>query len=164
MKNIVKLFAVVALVAVMASPLMADDKAEKKKKGKGQGRQPGAQILKQLKKAELSDEQEKQVKDIIAKHAEKLAAAQKALGGAQKTIAEARKKAAADGLKGKELKAAVAAGLTDDQKAAMAQVRELTTAVRQEIGKVLTDEQKKAAGFRAGRAPKKGKKNADKAN
>lgn len=158
MKNAVKLFAVLAVIAVLASSSMADDKAEKKAKGKRKKDQAGGAILKQLEKADLSDGQEKQIKEIVASYSEKLAAANKQLGTARKSIAAARKQAVADGKKGKELKEAVNAGLTDDQKAAMAEVRELSTALRQEVAKVLTDDQKETAGFRAGRVKKEKKK------
>lgn len=162
MKNVLKVFAVVAVIAVMSSSVIAGDKEKKKeRKGKGKGRQAGAAILKKLEAAGLSEEQKKQIKEIVAANAEKMAAISKKLGDARKTIAENRKKAVADGKKGKELREAISAGLTEEQKEALAEIRKSGLALRDEIAKVLTDEQKQKAGFGKRSAPKK-KKKADK--
>lgn len=161
MRSIAKCFLLVAMAALMTVPMFAAEDG-KKGKGKGKGRRPqaGAQLMKQLEKAELSDEQKGKVKEVIAKYAKEIAEAQKGVGDARKAIGEARKKALDDGKKGKELAAAInAVELTADQRAALTKSRELNVKMRQEIGKLLTPEQREKAGFR-GR--KRGKKTADK--
>lgn len=160
MKLFGKCLLLIAMAAVLTAPMFAAEDGKKGKQGKRRRAQAGGQLMKQLEKAELSDEQKSQAKEVIAKYSKQIAEAQKGLGEARKAIGEARKKAAADGKKGKELADAIkTVELTDDQKAALAKSRELNAQLRQEIAKLLTPEQREKAGIRGAR---KGKKKAAK--
>ena len=176
MKYALKSFLVLALMAIIAVPAMADDAPKKKKKpkadaraGRGGGRQLAA-IMKKLKEVDLTDEQKTKIKGIAAEYGPKLREAQaavgKALGGkeAGKKRAAARKKGLADGLKGKELQAAVndALGLSAEQleaaKKAQAGAREVQQGFVAAVREVLTDEQIEKAGLRKARKKKGGAK------
>jgi hypothetical protein len=128
MKSAVKVFVMLLLATVIASPAGAQEekavkkaekaaKAEKKAAEKGQKAKAAvaAGLMKKLEQAGLSDEQKAQVKEIVAKYEPQLADASKKLatvGPEQKKIAAAaRKQAQGEGKKGKELQAAVQASL-----------------------------------------------------
>ena len=146
-----------------SAPLSADDAPKKGKKGK-RAPQAGAQLKKQLAKAELSEEQQKKIDDLVGEFAAKLAEARKQVGDAQKAVSAARKKAAEEGKKGKDLRAAIdAVELTDEQKKGLAAQRELNAGLRKAVLGVLTAEQIEKAGLkRAGGAKKGNKKKAPK--
>ena len=182
MKYALKSLLVLALVAIVALPAVADDAPKKKKKpnakaqaARGGGRQVAA-LMKKLKEADLTDEQTAKIKSIGAEYGPKFQAAQaavrEAMGGkeaAQKRAA-ARKKAMEDGLKGKELQAAVekALDLSPEQKEAAKKAQKGTQEVQQAfvaaVREVLTAEQIEKAGLKRGRkragAAKKGNKKA----
>lgn len=158
MKRIVNSCLIVALLLAIAAPLSAADK-KKKKKGK---RSPAAYILNQLKKAELTDEQEVKVKALIAEYGPKIAEASKkaALTKEQREArSAAQKQAKADGKKGKAAREAInaAANLSDDQKAALKEAQGLRRELRKAALALLTPEQKEKAGIK-GPKKKKGKK------
>ena len=179
MKSIVKSIALVLLALVVAAPLSAaEEKAPKKpaakkeaaaKKNAGKRRQGNQLVnakLKALAKVELTEEQTAAIKKLGAEYAPKIAAANKkapVTKEQREARAAARKKAQADGLKGKKLQAAVAAAveLTDEQKASVAAANELRTAFNKATNELLTSEQRQKlrGGNKAGGA-KKAKKDA----
>ena len=182
MKTIVKSCGLVLLALVIAAPLSADDKKPAKEGAKKAAAKEGAKkdaakkdapkrrggnqllaaTLKRLAKAELSEEQVASIKKLGAEHLAKIAEATKKgrlSKEQQQARAAARKKGQADGLKGKELQAAVnaAAELTDEQKAALAAAGEARAAFNKAVTGLLTAEQRKSlrGGARKSDAPKK---------
>lgn len=176
MNTALKSFVLLLLAVAVALPLCAADKekkAEGKKKAakKAGARAGGGQIvnavLKRLGAAELTDEQTAKIKEIGKEFAPKLAAARQKMGLTKEQQAaqkEARQKAQADGLKGKALREAVenALNLSDDQKAARAEVQKLTAELNQAALAVLTDEQKAKVAPKRGAKKNAGKKKAKK--
>jgi Spy/CpxP family protein refolding chaperone len=173
MKRLFETFVVLSLVALIAAPAAAQEEKKAKKKPQAKGRQGqviAGPLAAQLEKANLTDEQKKQIEDIKAKYAPKAAEARQAVGAVltrenRQARNEARKKAQEDGKKGAELKAAVdaAAPLSDEQKEQLAkaetQMKEVQTAIRKDVLAVLTDEQKQQLGLnKAPGAKKKNKK------
>jgi Spy/CpxP family protein refolding chaperone len=160
MKSVAKNLLMLVLVLVIAAPLAAAEGDKKKKKKPGKRPAAGARI--QIPKGiELSDEQKEKVAALKKEYGPKVVAARKkmALGkDARKARGEALKKAKADGKKGKELRAAVdaAAPLTDEQKAAQAEMQALQKEIRAAVVALLTDEQKAKLPKRGGK--KKGGK------
>ncbi len=144
--NVLRTLTLLALAMLIAMPANADDKkkadGEKKAAAKKDGeKKPGAKkpgnkgggIAKMLesKGIELSEEQQAKLKEVLASQ-------KGASSELRKKVAELRKKAAADGLKGKEAAAAVKAGLSEEEQAAYAKLGNIRTAI---MG-ILTDEQK----------------------
>lgn len=150
---------VLALVACVASPSFADDDTKKgKRKNAQKGNRAVAQMFAFPKNVEASDEQKAQLTALKDEYLPKLQELTKALNltPEQRTaIGEARKAAAADGKKGKELRAAVeaAANYTDAQKEAQKELQTLRGEIRKKVLGLLTDEQRKA--LRAGSKRKK---------
>ena len=113
----------------------------------------------------MTAEQKTKIEEIIKENKEKILklAGEFPLSPEQKkAMADARKKAQADGLKGKEARDAVqaAAKMTDDQKKANEALQKFMREVRGEIAKVLTPEQQKQAKMGGqGRAGGRKKKN-----
>jgi colicin import membrane protein len=196
MKTMLKFVVLVALALAVAAPLSAGEK-EKKAEGKkpaaakkadgakkaaakkaaAKKRAPGAQavnaLLKRLSAAELSDEQVAKIKEIAKEYAPKLVEARQKQGLSKEQVAArkaALEKANADGIKGKARAEAVAkaVNLSEDQKAAQAQVREVLAALNKAALAVLTDEQrakiapKRAAKKGGAKKPAKKKVQADK--
>lgn len=158
MKYVVRTLTLLALAVVIAAPTLA---AAPKGKKAAKPHDPAAGLLKRLEKAELTADQIAKVKEIAAKYAEQLAAANKKVNLSdeqKKAQKEASEKAKADGLKGKDAQAAVEAAmkLTDEQKAARKEVMELQGAMQKEAMALLSDEQKAKAGIKA--PGKKGRK------
>jgi len=160
MKNVLKTMTLLALAVVIAMPLAAEDKKEKKKGEKGGN--PLAQTVKKVKEAGADEATVEKVEVLAKEYGPKLAEARKGLGDAQKKMAEARKAAAAEGKKGKDLQAAVDAAvqLTDDQKAALKESQEIQQKFNAAVAALLTPEQAKAAGVAGKRDGKKKKKDA----
>jgi Spy/CpxP family protein refolding chaperone len=150
MKNLLKSLVLVCLAVAIAMPLSAQD-AKKKKKKDGKGQQTAlANFVKQVSaKVELTDEQSAKIKELLAGAEPKLAEAGKVVGKKRGELAAARKKAADDGKKGKEAQEAAeaAVGLTAEEKAAFAQIREVTQGFQKAVGELLTAEQKEKAGL-----------------
>jgi hypothetical protein len=161
MNRLFKLCTVVALAMLVAAPALADDDAKKKKRKKGKpaaGRSAGAQLMKRLEKAEITDEQKGKIKEIVAKYSAQLQEASKAVAaviGAEgrKKMAAASKKAREAGKKGKEAQAAAMAalGLSDADlakfKEAQAQVGKVRSSLTKEVAALLTPEQRQKAGL-----------------
>src|SRR5690606_17974128 len=102
MKRLLETFVVLSLVAVIAAPAAAQEEKKKaKKKPQAQGRQGqviAGPLAAQLEKANLTDEQKKQIEEIKAKHAPKVAEARQAVNAVitrevRQARNEARKKA-----------------------------------------------------------------------
>jgi len=159
MKNVLKTMTLLALAAVIALPLSAEDKKEKKSK---KGGNPLAQTVAKVKEAGADEGTVEKVEALAKEYGPKLLEAREGLGDAAKKIAEARKAASAEGKKGKDLQAAVEAAvqLTDEQKAAQAEMKEIQTKFNAAVAALLTPEQAKAAGVAGKRDGKKKKKDA----
>ena len=159
MKSVAKNLLMLVLVLAIAAPLAAEDKKKRKKKP-GKRAAAGARI--QFPKGvEPSAEQQEKLAELRKEYGPKIVAIRKkqALSkDVRKARAEALKKARAEGKKGKELRAAVAAAvpLTDEQKAAQAKMRALQKEIRAAVFALLTDEQKAKLPKRGGK--KKGGK------
>ena len=154
MKSLVQKLLWLSLAVAIALPLAAQDK-EKKKKAGNTG--PVAQLKKALSELDLKEEQQAKIDEIIAKFAPKIAEAAKAAGAGPRKLAEAKKSISAEGKKGKELAAAVkeAANLSADEQAGVDKLAGLNTELRAAVAAVLTDEQKEKAGFNKGKKKKK---------
>ena len=181
MNRVISSLFVLSLVALIASPIFAEDKAAKKaeraaqkkaaQKQGGKGNVLAGPLAKQLEKANLTDEQKKQIEEIKAKYADKVAEAQKGVASVltreqRQARQAAMAKAREEGKKGEELKAAVdaALSLSDEQKKSLAEaetkMKALQTEIRQSVLAVLTEEQKQTLGLNKGKKAKKAKKNA----
>ncbi len=174
MKRVLLSMLVISLAVVLASPAQAEDKDPQKKAARQQQKGGQAQVIAgplaaQLEKANLTDEQKKQIEALKAKYAPKVAEARQAINAVMtREVRQARnaamQKARAEGKKGAELKDAVAAAvsLTDDQKKALAEgekaLKETQTELRKEVLAVLTTEQKDALGLNKPAKPAKGEK------
>jgi hypothetical protein len=157
MKSVTRAVLVFALVAVTSVSFGED--AEKKGKKKGP-REPQAiaAVKKSLAKVELSEEQSAKIEKLFAGAKEELAknnAAQTELigKGSGAKVQAARKKATADGLKGKAVQAAIkeALGLDDEKFAKYTENakknRQFAQKLRKEVTAVLTPEQNEVAGL-----------------
>lgn len=153
MKNVLKTMMLLALAVVIAAPMTAQEK--KKKKGE-KGGNPLAATVKKVKDAGADEATVGKVEVLAKEYGPKLTEARKGLGTAQKEMADARKAAAADGKKGRDLQAAVDAAvkLTDEQKAALKESQEIQQKFNAAVAALLTPEQAQAAGV-AGRGKKK---------
>ena len=158
-----KTIACLSLVALMLSPAFGADDEKKKKRAANKGnanRGLTAQLLKKLEPVGLTDEQVAKIKELGMAVQKEVKAARESAGitqEIQKKLAEAQKSMKEKGseLKGAERMAAIhkAAGLTEDQAAALKK----SNMARQELTKkamaLLTDEQKskvKGAGRKGG--------------
>jgi Spy/CpxP family protein refolding chaperone len=156
MKSLVQKLCLVGLAVMIALPIAAQDKKEKKNGKKGGGNNPIGQLKKQLEDANLTAEQQKKVDEIVAKHETAIKEAAKKAGDAPRRLADARKKFQGE-KKGKELKEAARAEakLTSDEQAAVDDLDKHLNQAREEIAAVLTQEQKEKTKIGLG----KGKKN-----
>ncbi|QDU97340.1 hypothetical protein [Lignipirellula cremea] len=162
------------LTLAFVSPSFAGDKAAKKPAGekaaKGE-KKPGRTVdhaamltertLKSLSKVELTAQQKEEIGKLAATYAPKLAAARTAANYSKEQAAAmkaAREKATADGLKGKEAQAAVAAAvaLSPEQKTAHEQSQSIQKELMTAVHAVLTEEQRAALG--KGKGAKREKK------
>ena len=160
MKSAMRAALVFALMAVVSVSFGQDE--EKKGKKKKPAREPQAivAIQKGLAKIEVNDEQKAKIDKLFADAKEKLAAIGETRtellgkGGAGKAAA-ARKKANADGKKGKEAQAAIqeALGLDDEKFATYSEIgkknRGVTQGLRKAVAALFTAEQVKTAGLGA---------------
>ena len=152
MKQYIKYALMLALVAIIASPLSAQDDKKKGKKGKKPA--PGAQILAKLEKAgvEVSDEQKKKIGDAYKQLNTKAASLRKEVAAVLKERQAVQKKLAASGKKGKELREAVMKelDLNDDQKAKLTELQGLQSAAVKEVCEIVGEEAAKKAGLLRG--------------
>ncbi len=167
MRRACRVMMLLALVAVMAAPLAAQEK-KKGKKGRKNQERGGVltQLMKQVEKAEPTAEQKEKIKEITGKveaELKELQAAVKLTPEQLKAQREARAKAEADGVKGKEMRDAVdaAMNLTEEQKAVRAKFQKQMAEVRQQIVGLLSAEQVEKAGLKVGRRGGGKKRNKD---
>lgn len=163
MRQLVKVVTLLVLVALLAAPVAAQDKQKRKGKRGQQQRGAAMQLMKKLEKAKLTDDQKGKIKKVVAKFEPKLkelAAELKPAPGQREAVAAARKKAEADGKKGKELREAVTAAmnLTDKQKELRKKQQTMQREMQKEVMALLTPEQLKIV------QPARKRGNADKAN
>jgi len=151
MKSLSLKLMALGVIAVLAWPALAEDKAEKRAARKA-GAGPIAKIEEQVATLDLNDEQKKKVSDILANYKKKFADAQISAKGQltkeqKQAQREATAKAKADGKKRKELQAEVDAAvkLTDEQKKARdeaaAKTKELQASLKKDLTAVLSAEQ-----------------------
>ena len=158
MKNVLKTVTLLALALVIAVPMSAQEK--KKKKGKKGARNPLAAVVKKVHDAGADEATVEKVEALAKEYGPKLTEANKGLGDVLKQRREATAKAKADGKTGKDLQAAVNAAvkLTDEQQAAMKKAQSIRQEFNKAVVALLTPEQAKAAGIRAGQGANKKKK------
>ncbi len=159
-----KMIAALALAALIATPVMAqDDAAKKKKRGnRGQANASG-QLLKQLKDVGLTDEQVAKVKELGKEIGAKMKALRDDAGitaELQKKRAEVQKAMQKSELKGKELVAAInkEAGFSEAQAAALKAANEIRMKFHKDVVGMLSDEQKEKLPERLKRVANAGKK------
>jgi hypothetical protein len=160
MKTFVKALMVLSLVTLIGVAFGQDNK------GKRKGGNPAAGLLKKVDElADLTAEQKEKIAAIKKEHEPKVAEAAKKLNDSltpeQRRARQEAQKAAKDaGKKGKEAQAEALAAmkLTDEQKkaydAADKQLNDATTALRNALAGVLSDEQKATAGLAKGKKKK----------
>ena len=157
MRSAVRVAVVLAMTIIVTTPLSAI--GEEKEKAKKKGPQVGENLLRQLEGVGLTAEQDQKIKDILAEYTPKFEEARKKVGAAGKMIRETRRKAAAEGKKGKKAWPAVdALDLTAEQREGVVAGRELTLSLRKAVLGVLTDEQIKKMGRKRGGKKKKKEK------
>jgi hypothetical protein len=160
MKTFVKALMVLSLVTLIGVAFGQDNK------GKRKGGNPAAGLLKKVDElADLTAEQKEKIAAIKKEHEPKVAEAAKKLNDSltpeQRRARQEAQKAAKDaGKKGKEAQAEALAAmkLTDEQKKAFDTTYKLmndaTTALRNALAGVLSDEQKATAGLAKGKKKK----------
>jgi hypothetical protein len=142
---------VFAVAALFATSVLAEDKKTDTKPKPDRN----ANVFNYLKKIKLDDKQQEKLTAIKKECAPKLDALHarfdKVMTPERRKVAqEARKAAAADGKKGKELQAAVDAALklSDDEKKELKEINQerskLVKEIREKVSTILTDEQKEA--------------------
>jgi Spy/CpxP family protein refolding chaperone len=164
MKNVLKSLVLICLAVVVALPLSAQDDDKKKKRKKGNRAAAFASVVKQIDaKVDLTDEQSAKIKKLQEEVTPKLAAVVKVIGKKQREINAAAKKLVEGGKKRKDAtaEAEAAAGLTDEQKAAIAKRKEIQVGFRKAVTELLTPEQQKKLAPKRGNKKKKGKKKKD---
>ncbi len=168
MMKIVRLTLALALALLIATPLLAAEGKKSERGKRGEGRGPGAgmqfDITRMLRGLNLTDEQEKQIKEIRGKYQKDLDAATKAAEltpEQQKARREAFQKVKESGVSGDEARKAFAEAmksvkLTPEQTKAQEKLRELRGAMMKEVNSVLTEEQRKQLQerFRGGKGGK----------
>lgn len=163
MKTFVKALMVLAMIGIIGIAFAQE------KKGKRKGANPAAGLLKKVDSlTDLTDEQKEKIAAIKKEHEPKLRAAQEKVNASltreqRQARTEAQKAARQAGKKGKEAQAEAIAAmkLTDEQKkefeAAQKEMDQAQAAFRSDLGEVLSDEQKAAAGLKSGKGKKKKK-------
>jgi hypothetical protein len=149
MSKIVRIALCLAVSALIALPVMAQEKKKAKRTGEN------APVFQLPKTITLTAEQQAKLDAVKKEYGPKVVAAQDKVSAAltaeqRKARQEAQKAAKEAGKKGKELKAAVDAAVTlsDDQKkqleAAEGEMKTLSNEIRGKISEFLTAEQKEA--------------------
>jgi Spy/CpxP family protein refolding chaperone len=156
MKSLVHRLMFVGLAVAIALPMAAAQQEKEKKKGGGGGG-PIAQLRQQLADVDLNAEQKKKIDDIIAEYEPKVAAARKKAGDALKMRDDARKKFKDEGRKGKDLNEAVkdaVSKLSPEQQKGLDEYDQVGRDLNNAVAAVLTDEQKAKAGLTKGKKKK----------
>ena len=169
MKRLGKTLLLMTLVLAIAAPIMAAELKKKSRRPKAKG-EVRVQVLNEwnqkLAAVGLTAEQKQKVQELFKTHTPKLLAAQKKRVGIlsdseRKARMQARKKAEAEGKKGKELTAAVDAAvkLTTEQQTALAAAQKesqvLNGALRKELAAL--PDSRATQGFEVGQRRQKGK-------
>lgn len=159
-----KMIAALALAATIATPVIAQDDANKKKKGGNRGQaNASGQLLKQLKDVGLTDEQVAKVKELGKEIGAKMKALRDDAGitaEIQKKRFEIQKAMQDSELKGKELVAAInkEAGISEAQAVALKAANEIRMKFHKDVVGMLSDEQKEKLPERLKRVANAGKK------
>ncbi len=146
------------ICCLLASTLHAQPEKKRRKK-KQRGGPVAGRLVAQLKKADLTEEQQKQLQELVAKYGKQikeLQATAKLSGDQRKARAKAVKEANEKGLKGKQRRefVAEAMGMTDAQKEAMEKLAKLQAELRKEAMSILTPQQKQKLRQSRGRKKK----------
>ena len=154
-----KVFGALALAVLIAIPAIAQDDAagKKKKKGKRNQQNAASQVLKQLEKLGLSDDQVAKIKELGKEVSAKMKEMRTDAGitaELTKKRAEVVKAMKESEKKGAELAAAInkEAGFTEAQVAALKLINEVRQKFNKEVVGLLTDEQKENLPARLKRA------------
>jgi hypothetical protein len=150
MRRVSLALALFGVLALLAGPATADEKKAEPKKGAAKASDAAFNFPKQV---QLTDDQKAKLEELKKEYGPKLDAIDARVGAImtperRKTEAEARKKAAADGKKGKEVAEAVSAALNlpaEDQakrKEASAEKAKLMKEINPKKMALLTDDQK----------------------
>ncbi|MEE2640036.1 MAG: hypothetical protein VX768_05375 [Planctomycetota bacterium] len=152
-------------LAIGAMTNQSSGQDEKKKKGKKGQRNQTAQLLGRYKDVGVNEEQESKMKKIIKEFSAKMQDLRKEANKAfpaeaRKARQAAGKKARAEGLKGKDLQAAInkAAPVPEAAVATQKKLAEMTKELRTALDNVLTDEQKAKLPKKGGKGKGKKKK------
>lgn len=146
MKKILLVLMVLSLLTLSPWTAQAQEKGKGKKRNASPEQQMIDQFMKQLEKAELTEEQSTKIKELWTKVAKEVTKT-RTEGGITAEIlkkrAEATKEAREAGKKQKEVQEAVdkAMSLSDSQKKVMQETEAQLSKVRIEIGKLLKPEQ-----------------------
>lgn len=150
MKNVMRWLGVLSLVAAFtASSLFAQDEKKEKKEKKGKADPAKAmvdQFMKNLEPAGLKADQKEKIEEMFGKVAKEVATKRSEAGITSdllKKYADARKEAREAGTKQKEVakEAAAKIKLTENQAKCMNDTDAALTAVKIEVGKLLSEEQ-----------------------
>ena len=139
------------------------DKQTKQKKPTAVGAKLAANTINRYAKAELTEEQVASIKKLAAAVSPKMNVLRKKANltpEQTKAVQAARAKAKADGLKGKEANAAVAAAgkYTEEQTKILSEVKLLNQKYFNDVQALLTEEQRKASRVRGANAKKPAQK------
>lgn len=153
MMRTVRITLTLALALLIATPLLAQEKKKRERGKGGQGPGMGMQfdVTRMLRGLKLTDEQEKQIKEIRGKHEKDLKEAAKAAEltpEQQKARQEAFQKVKESGVSGAEARKAFeeamkSVKLTPEQTKGREKLGEITKAMMKEVREVLTEEQRK---------------------
>ncbi|MGI9473896.1 MAG: Spy/CpxP family protein refolding chaperone [Rubripirellula sp.] len=142
-----KMIGAIALAALIATPVLAQDEAAGKKRKRGGQQNAGTQLIKQLQDVGLTDEQTAKIKELGKVIGAKMKSMKEDAGitaELTKKRAEIQKAMKDSDLKGKDLMAAIneKAGFTEAQAAALKAVNEVRVKFQKEVVGMLSDEQK----------------------
>ncbi|MEX0791500.1 MAG: Spy/CpxP family protein refolding chaperone [Pirellulaceae bacterium] len=167
MKCILNLLVLTILVGVVAPLIAAEEPAKPKKPAQREARQrnQAAGPLNAVMKLDLTSEQKEKIEAIRKAHMPALQELNKKVGMTpelRKKMMEIMKEGREQGLKGKKLQEFVAekSPLSAEQQEAQAEVRKATAKLREEVGALLTDEQREKLGNAWKKAKAKPKKEA----
>lgn len=163
MKSILNLLVLTILAGVVA-PVFAAEEPAKPKQRQREARQRKQQMgpLGPVMKLDLTSEQKEKIEAIRKAHMPALRELNKKVGMTpelRKKMMEINKEGRSQGLKGKKLQEFVAekSPLSAEQKEAQAEVQKATAKLREEVGALLTDEQREKLGNAWKKTKEKGK-------
>lgn len=153
----------ILFAGLMAVPALAADDEKEKKKGRRGQQNAATQLIKQLEKAALTEDQITKIKDLGKAATAKMKEIKDGAGitaALTKKRTETAKSMKDSDKKGKELVAAInkAAGITEAQAVALLEANKVRMKLRSEVVALLTDEQKEKLPQQLQRAAKAGAK------